>query len=754
MDANNIDDYEIPPVGKPIANTNIFILDEDMNLCPVGVFGNLFIEGGGAMLGYINNPDLTAQKFIPSTIHTGKTFYKTGDIGRWLSDGNIEYRGRKDKQLKIRGFRVEPGEIETLIMASKGVQNCVIIDKEDHLNQKYLLAYIVTEDDYDQFLLEKSLAKRFPSYMIPKLVVLNSIPLMPNGKVDRDSLPEPEISFNEHVDEFIEASTETEKLFASIWKKLLKVDKISASSDFFELGGHSLRASQMLSEISRELNITLNLAQIFQNSKLTNLAKLIDTSQSSQENQDIPVIKGQDYYPVSPNQLGIWFNSQSESGNKSYNFSGNFLFIGKFEFKMFKKALHNLIKRHESLRSNFYSVNGQLFTKIHEKPMTDIFFEDLTNSRDKRDLAISKAKSESERPFDLENDALVRVSIYKLDEDEHAMLYTLHHIITDGWSMGIFVRELLHFYNIQNGIIENRLEELKIQNKDVISWKHDKNQGKYGQNARDYWLRKLGGELKQIDFPTDFNRPNEKTYISDHLSFEFDLELSKKMRLISSSENVSLFVLILSALKILISKYTNCRETRIGTAVSGRNHRDLEDQIGLFVNTIVLRDFINDEFTFLNLLKEVKETVLMAYEYQDYPFIKILGDLSYNIERDKSALYDFTIVSHNMDLYTESKDDISQLNKSLKVSQFFQNDLKSHDDMTFHIWDEESSVIKFDIAYNVDLFASESIELFFNRLNYVLQQVCDNRSTRVSEICIDKELENSQLTFNLNFEAD
>ncbi|NET71698.1 MAG: amino acid adenylation domain-containing protein, partial [Sphaerospermopsis sp. SIO1G2] len=563
----------LPPIGRPIANTQVYILDKQLQSVPVGVPGELYIGGIALADGYLNREELTAERFINNPFDENSRLYKTGDLVRYLPDGNIEFLGRVDNQVKIRGFRIELGEIEAILSQNADIQASCVMVREDNPGDKKLVAYIVANKTDRVNELRENLKARLPEYMIPNAIVyLDQLPLTPSGKVDRRALPAPD--YSEIKSAYIAPRTPTEEILTTIWTQVLKIDKVGINDNFFELGGHSLLATQLVSRISTNFQIEIPLKNIFTAPTVEQLAKIIETTQQTKtpqtpikprtENQKIPLS-----YP----QQRLWFIDKLEPNSASYNLPAALKIQGKLSIEALENSFQTIIKRHQTLRTNFQEIAGKPQQIIQQQIDWKLSIKNLENlehqEQEKQIAAI--IKNQTNKPFNLEKDNLIRAELIKITENLNILTLCMHHIISDGWSIGILVEELATIYNNQIKGKETELKPLPIQYADFATWQRNWLQGETLETQINYWSKQLEKAPKQLEIPTDRPRPAVQTFKGKYQQFKISKELSKQIEKLSQEQGVTLFMTLFAAYNTLLYRYTGQTDILVGTPIANRN---------------------------------------------------------------------------------------------------------------------------------------------------------------------------------------
>ncbi|MBF0399051.1 MAG: amino acid adenylation domain-containing protein, partial [Desulfobacterales bacterium] len=711
------------PIGKPLCNRKIYILDKENQIVPVGISGEIHIGGIGLSNGYLNQPELTEKQFISSPFSDDK-LYKTGDIGRYLPDGNIEYIGRIDNQVKLRGFRIELGEIESILSKNPDVRESVVI-----LSNEQLIAYVtgILDNPND---LKRYLKTYIPDYMIPSsIIILNEMPLMPNGKIDRKALPKPEenrLNKNEAI-----PKTPAEELLLNLCRLLLKKPYLSIEDNFFESGGHSLLATQFVSRISQSFGIDISIRAIFEYPVLKDLAGYIEQVNKPYLIPLITPIEKRDRYPLSHAQKRLWFLYKLEPENPTYNMPASLKLKGRLDLEAFKGALRYVISRHDSLRMCFLTEDGIPYVSLIS---SDISVNVIAlNQIDGIEKLIF---SHANEPFDLEKGPLLKVTLIKTSSDEHILLFNMHHIISDGWSIGIMINELSHIYE---SLIKNDkilLTDIKIQYQDFADWQNRWLTGDILNNQLAYWKEKLKNAPDLLMLPYDHIRPAIQTYRGNHISIDISKELSDKINKLSQTNGVTLFMTLLSAFKVLLYKYSGQEDILIGSPIANRGNKQIDNLIGFFVNTLVLRTHVDGEISFIDLLKDVRKTCLDAYINQDVPFEHIVEHLNVQRSLSYSPLFQvmFTMQNTPIEEFRLTDISITQLEQSYPISKF---------DLSLGLQETDDG-LKGEFEYNIDLFDQSTIERMSSHFKILLENIVNQAEQSIGKLQLLTDKEQNQ----------
>jgi amino acid adenylation domain-containing protein/thioester reductase-like protein len=720
---------ELPPIGKPISNTQIYILDKNMNLLPVGVSGELYISGANVGRGYVNKPDLTSEKFLPDPFQSGTQIYRTGDLARWLPDGNIEFLGRIDNQVKIRGYRVELGEIEGLLLNHQSIKEAVMVVKEEANGSNSLCAYIVTDRTLKFEQLQEYLSNELPDYMIPAYFIqLDKIPLTPNGKVDRNRLPEPAENVNLR-EMYIVPEGAAENKLADIWRKILYLDNVGTTNNFFELGGDSLKAIILASKIHKEFQVEIPIKKIFELKNIKELTKYILSNEKSSYLSIKPAAK-REYYPVSSAQKRIYILQQFEGAGVSYNMPGAMLVEGTLNIKKFEEVFRALIQRHEALRTSFEMKNEQPVQIIHEKVNFNIPIMKATK------IKLSSIINEFIQPFDLSNAPLFRIKLVRFEESRYLFLFDMHHIISDGISIKILIDELTIIYE------GKELPKLKLQYKDFSVWQNELLQTDFIKNQAKYWLDVYKDEIPILNLPTDYPRPLVQSFEGARIKFNLNKLLTQSLYRLASETNTSLYMILLASYNILLSRYSSQDDIIIGSPVVGRRHADLENIFGIFINTLALRSRLAGNKTFQDFLQSTKENVLKALDNQDYPFEELVTQLGINRDTERNALFDTMFALRNISIAKIKIGDFFLLpyNFPNKIAKF---------DITLEVI-ENPDKINLEVEYCTKLYKKATIERMSRHFLNIVTEVVVNPELKISALEILTGAEKEQLLAEFN----
>ncbi|HEX9939135.1 MAG TPA: amino acid adenylation domain-containing protein, partial [Longimicrobium sp.] len=613
-------------IGRPIANTRVYLLDRVGQPVPVGVAGELYVGGEGVARGYQHRPGLTAERFVPDPFSAGPgaRMYRTGDLARWLADGTIEFLGRTDFQVKIRGFRIELGEIEARFAEHASVRDAVVLVREDTAGDRRLVAYYVGEA-LDVDTLRAHLAERLPSYMVPAaLVWMERLPLTPNGKVDRKALPAPEGDAYA-AREYEPPAGETEQALAGIWAEVLRVDRVGRRDSFFELGGHSLLAVQVISRVRQALEVEVALGDLFARPVLADFARGLETATRSVLPPIEPADRG-GRVPLSFAQQRLWFLEQLGELGSTYHISQRQRLHGELDRAALVRALDTIVTRHEALRTVFTEVDGVPEQRI--APAAESRFHlvehDLAGDADAKAELGRILADEAHAPFDLERGPLIRGRLIRLAADDHLLVLTMHHIVSDGWSMGVLTRELSALYAAFRRGEPDPLPALPVQYADYATWQRRWVEGDILRQQAEYWTATLAGAPELLELPADRPRPAQVDHAGAQLGVVLDEELTAGLKALARRHGATPFMTLLAGWAAVLSRLSGQDDVVIGTPTAGRGRAEIEGLIGFFVNTLAIRVDVSGAPTVAELLGEVKKRALEAQDHQDIPFEQVV----------------------------------------------------------------------------------------------------------------------------------
>ncbi|MHB1558888.1 MAG: amino acid adenylation domain-containing protein [Isosphaeraceae bacterium] len=648
-------------IGRPIAETRFHVLDPRLRPVPLGVTGELYIGGLGLARGYLGRAALTAERFIPDPLgkEPGARLYRTGDLARWRSDGTLECLGRVDHQVKIRGFRVELGEIESALSSHPMVHEAAVAARPDTTGELSLAAYIIPRAEAggspSSADLRRWLAGRLPEYMVPSaFVVLEEMPRTPNGKLDRNALPDPARARLAEGGDFIPPRGPVEEALAEVWSELLGGGRIGAHDNFFERGGHSLMAIQLLARIRGLFDVEAPLKDFIEEPTLSRLARLVEAGLADGDAPPAPPIARVDRggpIPASFAQQRLWFLDQLAPGSPAYNIPTAVRLEGKLDVEALRLALDEIVRRHEILRTRFLDEGGVPRQVIAETMELPLEVEDLSGlpEPDRHDRALARIREEAARPFDLARGPLVRAGLIRLGEREHVVQVTMHHIVSDGWSLGVLIREVSALYESFHHGEPSPLPEPAIQYADYAAWQRGWLESEVLSEQLNYWSEQLTG-VAMLALPTDRPRPARPSGRGGERTATVPRATLDALRTIGRVEGATLFMTLLAAFQVLLHRYSGQEDIAVGSPIAGRTRHELEGLIGFFVNTLVLRGDLSGDPGFRDMLGRVRRAAIGAYAHQDLPFEKLVTVMRPNRDSGRSPLFQVMFALQNAPL--------------------------------------------------------------------------------------------------------
>jgi len=718
-------------VGTPIPGFHIYILDRWLRPLPAGCRGEIYFSGVGVGRGYLGDPEKTALTFLPNPFEDrlGDRLYRTGDLGRHLPDGRIVFLGRVDQQVKVRGHRIELGEIEAALLRAAGVKQAVAVVRPDSRGQSRILAYVTPAAAVEVAGVRESLKQWLPDYMLPEqIIALEALPLNRNGKVDRKALPEP--GAERRGGEVLLPRTEMETTLADLWEQVLEVSPVGIDDNFFDLGGHSLKTIQVRARIKERLGIDITLKALFDHQTIRELAPVIEELRSQGgpgARQTIPRQPRADHYPMSHAQRRLWFLHQLEPHNCAYNMPVAFELQGPFRPDLVHRVVQVIVDRHAALRTTFGLVDGRPVQRVAAHLELDCPVHDLTAlSPEAQEREVERrVRRETGTSFDLEAGPLIRLQVLRLEPERHALLLSMHHIISDAWSWQVFGREFAALYQALLQGEAADLPALSVQYVDYAQWQNRRlEDGALAADER-YWLERLGGRLPVLELPTDRPRPAVQTFAGGSEWLRLDPGLPGRLHHLSREQGVTLFMLLLAAGAVFLSRHSGQEDIIVGTPVANRSQVELEDLIGFFVNTLALRLDLGGDPGFLELLRRVRQEALEAYAHQEYPFDQLVERLNPARDLSRSPVFSvmFQVDAATPDLSLEGLT-LRQLDTGQYAAAF---------DLTISFTDTPQG-LECRLTYNTDLFQRRTIRRWLEHLRTLLEGIAADPGLRVSEL--------------------
>jgi amino acid adenylation domain-containing protein len=735
-----LDDLDGPPgsspIGRPIPDLRLYVLDRNMQPTPPGVIGELFVGGAGLARGYLNRPALTADRFVPDPFGpAGSRLYRSGDLARRTSDGELDYVGRADQQVKIRGFRIELGEIEAFLVNHPTVREAVVIAREDRPGDRRLAAYFVPHNGTvpSPAELRSWLKPRLPDYMVPSaFVALESLPLTENGKIDRQTLPAPGEAPTEHG-EFEPPRNPIEEMIAAAWAEVLMLERVSVFDDFFALGGHSLLATQLASRLRAAFGVDVPLRALFESPTIAGQAESIESIRHVGRALSAPPIERTPRdapIPASFAQQALWFLEQLDPGRPTFNVSAAVQVQGPLDVDALSRAFDEIVRRHEILRTTFALVDGRPIQRIDRVSPARLEIHSLGElPEDKRsDEARRLAIEAASRPFELGAGPLVRATLVSLGDRDNAVILTMHHIITDGWSFGVAAGELATLYESHRAGRPSPLRELPVQYADFARWQREWMRGDVMEDLLAYWSERLSG-VPALELPTDRPRPAIRSARGGIRFFKLERQLTDRIRGLARREGATPFMVLLAAFQTLLHRYSGQTDFAVGTPIANRNRSETEGLLGYFVNMLALRATLAGDPTFRELLGRARETALGGFEHQDLPFEALVEALRPPRDLSRTPLFQVMFVLQNNRLPNVARQDLVL---SPLLSEVGAGTAKF--DLTLALEEDELGGMVGSMEYDADLFLDATIARMIGHLQVLLGGIADDPGQRLSEL--------------------
>ena len=741
------EDVERPsiPVGKPIKGAAVMIMDSALRPCREGAVGEIYIRTPYRSHGYYGEPDLTKEVFIqnPFTSDPNDIVYKTGDYGRLLEDGSLEILGRRDQQVQVRGVRVELGEIENLLRLHSAVADVAVIDRDDGDGNKFLVAYVTMTNGAGSEHLRQYLAEKLPPTMLPSAFVeMEELPRTLNGKIDRKALPALELVQAERDKNDLMPRTPIEEIVAAIWREVLKLPVVGRTDNFFNLGGHSLLATQVILRLRDTLKVELPVRSIFESSTVEQLSALIQEQISEgrqQTPEPIEVVPRTEKLAPSFAQQRLWFQEKLTRGSDAFHLALGAKLEGQLNVPALEQTFGELIRRHESLRTSFPMIDGTLVQRISPPSKFAIPIVDLRrfDERDQETISRRLAQSELSRPFDLDSGPLARTILIRHRDDQYTIICTLHHIISDGWSRGVMVREISTLYKAFCSAEPSPLPELPIQYADFSEWQRQRLQDDALEQELNYWKEKLAGAPPLLALPTDRPRPAIQTYRGSTQPFILSQHLTEQLRTLSQRRGMTLFMTLLAAFQTLLFRYSAQEDIIVGTTAANRERSDIEGLIGFFVNMLALRTDFSGNPRFEDLLEQVRESTFKAYVYQGVPFERLVQELQPRRNQSYSPVFQVVFSFQNQPTLVG----LSLPGLTLSVPEVELN--SSQFDLLLDL-SEGAEGLSGTLQYNPDLFDRTTMARMAEHFRNLLEGIAAHPEQRLSELPLETEDERIQ----------
>src|SRR5215216_131933 len=753
------------PIGRAIRNTQAYVLDRLFQLAPVGVAGELHIGGHGLARGYLGAPELTAQKFIPHPFsrEAGARLYKTGDLVRYRSDGSLEFLGRRDDQIKVRGFRIEPSEIETTLCTHVSVHEAVVMLREDTPDEKRLVAYVrprqgssLTSTDLRNLLREK-----LPDYMVPSaFVLLDQFPFTPGGKIDRHALPPANNSHPELAETFVAPRNPIEEVVAGVWREVLNLSRVGTQDSFFDLGGHSLLATQVIARLREELHVEVQLRSFFETPTVAGLSAQIEKSRRAGRQVDYPLIERvsrNQLLPLSFSQERLWFLSQLDPDNISYHVPRAIRVTGALDVELVRATFTELMRRHEILRTSFPTVEGRPVQEIHPPHPVELPLIDLRSlPADVRELEVQRfIIKEGQQTFDFTQEPLMRLTLLRTGDEEHVLVLAEHHLIHDGWTQGVLMRDFAAIYSAFHADEPSPLAELSIQYADFAYWQRQWPQGEILEEQLAYWKKHLAGAPPFLELPSARPRPAVQSFRGAEFSLELDAAMADALRDFSRRQGGTLFMTMLAAFKVLLLRYTGQTDLSVGTGIANRRWQAFENLLGMIINTLVLRTDVSGNPKFSELLRRVRDVTLDAYAHQDVPFEKLVEELRPERSLRYTPLFQvmFSFLDTPMERVQFPGLEIESMEAHNRSAKFDLNIvLVTPSEQSVGLDEEEPRAREITILfeYSTDIFDDDAIVRLANHYRRLLQAVLEDHEQRVLQMPMMNDAELDQLVNSWN----
>ncbi|WP_345759415.1 amino acid adenylation domain-containing protein [Bacillus sp. PBIB1] len=707
------------PIGKPVPGARLYVLDSGGTIQPAGVAGELYIAGTGVARGYLNRPELTEERFVDDPFYPGERMYQTGDIARWTEDGLVEWLGRSDGQVKVRGYRIEPGEIEAAIRRIDGIREAAVTARTEE-GETALYAYIEGRKSDD---VRAELATRLPAYMMPaQFIEMSEWPVTPSGKLDRRALPAPGGAADRQA--YTAPRNVTEMKLCALWEEVLKNGPVGIRDHFFERGGHSLKATALVSRIAKEFGVQVPLQDIFARPTVEELASVIQDLEESPY-EAIQPAKKQDTYPVSSAQKRMYVLQQLEDGGVGYNMPAVLELTGPLDRSRLEETFRQLVERHESLRTSFETgPDGEPVQRIHDS----VPFQ----------LDEAESADAFVRPFCLEEAPLFRAALVKESDERHLLLTDMHHIISDGVSVNTLIKEFGELYAGRS------LAPMRLQYKDYAVWQRSFQEKEGYQKQEAYWLKRLEGELPVLELPADKPRPAVRSFAGGSVSCTLDAETASGLHRIARDHGSTLYMVLLAAYNTLLARLSGQEDIIVGSPIAGRPHKDLEPILGMFVNTLAIRTEPKGDKRFTDYLAEVRQAALEAYEHQDYPFEELVERLGVQRDTSRNPLFDVMFVLQNMERESLNLNELhltQAADTGHKTAKF---------DATLYAAEGSDGSISFDFEFNTDIYQKQTIEKWLSYFTRILTKVIEDQTIPLGDIHVLDDAETNRVIYQFN----
>lgn len=702
------------PIGRAMDGTAVHILDERRRTCEAGAEGEIYIETEYMTFGYYGNEELNKESFLHITMDNGekKYVYRTGDCGRLLDDGCLEYRGRKDRQVKIRGNRVEPGEIENIILTLPGITKCYVHYSDNEEKNDVLTAYCVKNTDISEERLFDFIRYQLPDYMLPaNIVFLDKIPMDANGKADVRALPAPAAKARRR---YAPPQDDIEVKLIEIWNGILEREDIGVTDSFLQIGGHSLNIMTMISQIYDCFEVELPLEIVFDRPDIKSIASYIRESDNVNPRYDIQPVEIRDYYPISPAQRRIFISEQLDNKGTAYNITNSFTVRGRLDEERLRRALERLADRHEALRTSFHVVDGEIYQKIHGHIDSQLVVHEC-----------GEAGAEAVidgfiKPFDIEKAPLFRLCLLSVDEDKSILAMDMHHLISDGKSVRILLRDLLLLYKAKE-----ELPKPAFRYVDYVSWYNKRISDKKAE-YEEYWLNRLKDMASVKGLPIDYAIQNDRTYSGGSLIKELPADILNSLNKCAIQNKTTLFILMFAVYSVLYAKYTAQEDIIIGSPVEGRRNHKLEDIVGMFINVIPVRSNPTMDKSFADYLNEMKTIILEGFEHEDYQIDELISKLHLKDNFNGRYLFDTLFSMQYFEALPSGDMDIS-------FDYFDKPPAVESENLRVILYHTPDKLL-ISYSYSREIFKEETMERMLKDYIRLMEIVTDNIAIRLKDI--------------------
>ena len=732
-------------IGSPIWNTRVYVLDSRFQPVPIGVAGELYVTGAGLGRGYVNRPGLTAERFVadPYATEVGGRMYRTGDLVRWRNTGDLEYLGRSDQQVKVRGYRIELGEIEAALGRLEGVRQCGAVVREGGAHGRQIAAYVAAEAGavLDAAVLRSKLQESLPEHMLPSLfVLLDELPLTASGKLDRQALPQPEVQSESPRP----PQTSQEKILCELFAEVLELEHVGVDDNFFVLGGHSLVAMLLVSRIQARMEVEIPVAVIFQHPTVSGLAQFLAQIQTGNLRPQLRPQPRLGHLPLSYAQRRMWFIHQLQETTAEYNLTQALRLKGELHPQALERAIHTIVERHEVLRTHFVEMDGEPRQVIVRQVHIALPYEGLEQllEADKSERIMSVLREETTVPFDLVHGPLLRLKVLRLAQQDHILVRTLHHIVSDAWSQNIFQQELMVLYEAFREGRENPLKPLELQYADFALWQRSWLDAGAVERELAYWRKQLAGIPEQLELPRDHPRSAFQTFVAEVHSFTAPAETMKRLKHVSESNDATLYMTLLAAFALLLQRQSGETDIVIGSPIANRSGSQLEQMMGFLVNTLVMRVQVNGFQSFQELLRSVRDTALEAFQHQDLPFERLVEELAAQRSLSTTPIFQVLFGLHH------TAGQVQRL-KGIDVEPVRIPDQWVRFDLELHVFESEQQTEMYWM-YNRDLFDRWRMVRMANQYGRLLEKIANAPDRAVGALDLLEPSERQQVLVEWN----